>query len=91
MDQYLNAIMTINVTNESNDIIKSNKIHLEGKNRLFANYDKEDFHCVYFGVSKLELVLRYINGPKKLLRGFLVVHELALRARAGIQYFVPVL
>ena len=32
MDQYLNAIMTINVANESNDIIKSNKIHLEGKN-----------------------------------------------------------
>ena len=46
---------------------------------------------VYLGVSKLVLIMRYVNGPKQLLRGFLVVHERAVGTCAGIQYFVPVL
>jgi len=35
--------------------------------------------------------MRYVNGPKQLLRGFLVVHERAIWTCAGIQYFVPLL
>ena len=41
------------------------------------------------GVSKLVILVIHINGPKQLLRSLLVVHELALRDDAGIQYFVP--
>jgi hypothetical protein len=41
------------------------------------------------GVSKLIILVIYINGPKQLLRSLLVVHELALWDDTGIQYFVP--
>ena len=42
-------------------------------------------------MSKLVLVVRDVDGPKQLLRSLLVVHELALGTRSGVQYFVPVL